>query len=181
VSGADASRPAAATALRALFARFEHLIRELGRFGVVGAATFGVDVGIFIALRQLTGNPTLAKTVSVIIAATAAFIGNRYWTWRHRPRAGLRREYTLYFVFNAIGLGISLFCLLISHYWLGGYWPVLRSTLADTISSSVIGMALGTAFRFWAYRRFVFPAAPPEPLSGLVEPVRGAVADPAGD
>ncbi len=33
---------------------------------------------------------------------------------------------------------------------------MLRSQLADIISANVVGMALGTMFRFWSYRRFVF-------------------------
>jgi putative flippase GtrA len=32
--------------------------------------------------------------------------------------------------------------------------------LDDNISANVVGVALGTLFRFWSYRRFVFAAAP---------------------
>ena len=38
-----------------------------------------------------------------------------------------------------------------SHYVLD-----LRSPLADNISANGVGLVLGTLFRFWAYRRFVF-------------------------
>ena len=73
----------------------------------------------------------------------------------------MRKEYTLFFGFNAVGLAIALGCLGISHYLLD-----LTSPLADNVSANLIGMALGTVFRFWAYRRFVFvqgepPAAEP--------------------
>ena len=47
---------------------------------------------------------------------------------------------------NAIGLAISLMCLFISHYVLD-----LTSALADNISANVIGLVLGTTFRFWSY------------------------------
>ena len=63
----------------------------------------------------------------------------------------MRREYMLFFGLNAVGLTIALSCLGISHYLLG-----FTSPLADNISANVVGMALGTVFRFWAYRRFVF-------------------------
>ena len=80
----------------------------------------------------------LAKTMSTVIAATVAFLGNRFWTWRHRERSGLRREYLLYFFFNAVGLGIGLACLAISHYGLGSIWPdVFQTQLADNISGTV--------------------------------------------
>ena len=45
----------------------------------------------------------------------------------------------------------ALACLGLSHYFLD-----LRSPLADNISAKVVGIGLGTLFRFWAYRRFVF-------------------------
>jgi hypothetical protein len=35
----------------------------------------------------------------------------------------------------------------------------LQSPLADNISGQLVGTALGTLFRFWSYRRFVFPEA----------------------
>ena len=34
------------------------------------------------------------------------------------------------------------------------------SALADNISANVVGLGLGTAFRFWSYRKFVVPAIP---------------------
>jgi putative flippase GtrA len=136
--------------------RLRHLVRELGKFGVVGATTYVVDTGILAGLRAAGVDPLLAKTVSTVVAATLAFLGNRYWTWRDRERSGLHREYLLYFLFNAVGLAIGLACLGISHYWLGHTWPILRTNLADIVSANVVGMALGTVFRFWAYRTFVF-------------------------
>jgi len=58
-------------------------------------------------------------------------------------------------VLNAVGLGIALSCLWTSHYLLG-----LDSPLADNISANVIGLFLGTTFRFWSYRRWVFREHP---------------------
>jgi len=50
-----------------------------------------------------------------------------------------------------IGMVIALACLAISHYALG-----LTSMLADNISANGVGLVLGTSFRFWSYRTFVF-------------------------
>jgi putative flippase GtrA len=142
--------------IRALIVRFEDLIRELGKFGVVGATTYVLDTVVLKVALSAGVNPLLAKTISTTIAATAAFVGNRYWTWRDRPRSGLHREYALYFFFNVVGLGIGLACLGVSHYVLGRVSPVFATQLADIISANVVGMALGTLFRFWSYRKFVF-------------------------
>lgn len=166
----DSSAPAPPTGLvRRLLDRFGHLVQELGKFGVVGGIAFVVDITLFNVFREVVGLETLtAKALSTAIAATLAFIGNRFWTWRHRERSGLGREYGLYFFFNAVGLGIGLACLGLSHYGLGSVWPVFKSLLADNIAGSVVGTALGTLFRFWSYRRFVFVAAGTPPTSPAV-------------
>jgi len=139
-------------ALLAAYYRLGHLIRELMKFGVVGGVAFVVDIGLFNLLLHATDKPLTSKTISMVAATTVSYAGNRTWTFRRRSRSGIRREYALFFVLNAVGLIIALTCLAISHYALG-----FTSTLADNIAANVVGLALGTAFRFWSYRRWVFP------------------------
>ena len=145
--------------LRALYDRFSRLLHELGKFGVVGAICYVVDVAVFnlcLVVLNLAWFPSLVA--STVIAASLAFVGNRNWTWRDRERTALHREYGLYFGFNLVGLVISAGVLLISHDLLGGMWPALQTPLADNIAGKVVGVGLASMFRFWAYRRFVFPA-----------------------
>lgn len=155
----DATRPGDTSMLRSLYARVEHLVHEVAKFGVVGLVALVVDVGLFNLLRFAGGEgpmydkPLTAKVVSVSVATTVAYFGNRYWTFRHRGRTSFGREYLLFFVLNGVGLAISVGCLWFSHYALGFTSPV-----ADNISANVIGLGLGTLFRFWSYRRWVFPA-----------------------
>jgi putative flippase GtrA len=144
--------------------RFRHLVHELGKFGVVGAIAYVIDLGLFnLCLSAMSWLP--AKVLATVVAATVAFIGNRFWTWKDRERSGLHREYALYFFFNAVGLAISLVCGWISHDLLGAFWPnVFHTRLADNVATMFFGMILGTMFRFWSYRRFVFVVARPEPV-----------------
>jgi putative flippase GtrA len=141
-----------------LYERLRALANELIKYGVVGGVAFVVDVGTFNALQYaggsgpLHGHPLAAKTVSVVLATTVAYLGNRHWTFRHRSRSYLRREYTLFFGLNAVGLCIALGCLGLSHYVLG-----FTSAFADNVAANGVGLALATSFRFWSYRRFVFP------------------------
>lgn len=148
--------------LGTLLGRFRHLWHEVGKFGVVGVVAFVVDIGLFnIARVGFAWESIPAKILSTVAAATVAFIGNRFWTWRNRERSGLAREYLLYFFFNAVGLGIGLACLEINNSLLGSLWPrVFRTLAAENIAANVVGTVLGTLFRFWAYRRFVFIGAP---------------------
>lgn len=151
--------PPTSTGLPVLQSRFNHLLRELGKFGTVGGVAFAADLAIFNAL--LAGpqmEKLLASTISMTIAASIAFVGNRFWTWRDRERSGLRREYALYFIFNLIGLLITLACLGFSTYVLGSIWPLFEGTLAANVAK-VIGTGLATIFRFWSYRNIVFRAS----------------------
>jgi putative flippase GtrA len=173
----------AAAILPALRARFGALVHELGKFGVVGAISFTVDFLLFNVFLKLGMEPLLAKTGSTVLATFVAFAGNRFWTWRHRAHTHMARQYGLFFFLNAVGLGIGLAFLALSHYGFGSIWPeIFQSQLADNISGQVVGTAVGTLFRFWSYRRFVFgetvtpePApepAPETPAPPVVEKVR---------
>ncbi len=144
--------------VRGLIDGVDKLWHEVAKFGVVGAFAFVIDVGLFNLLRFAGGEgpmydkPLTAKVVSVAVATTFAYFGNRYWTFRHRGRTSFHREYLLFFVLNGVGMAISVGCLWISHYLLG-----FTGAVADNISANVIGLGLGTLFRFWSYRRWVFP------------------------
>ncbi|WP_432835082.1 GtrA family protein [Dactylosporangium sp. CA-092794] len=143
-----------------LYTRFEGLVHELGKFGTIGAVTFVIDTGVFNLLYHLMP-PIAAGTVSMTVAASAAFLGNRFWTWRHRARTDLRREYALYFLFNLCGWGIAMACLWVSHYGLG-----YTSQLADNIAKNGVGLVLGTTFRFLSYRHIVFRKQPEHEPAG---------------
>lgn len=134
-----------------------HLVHEVAKFGVVGAVALVVDVAVFNFLLYhssglLHGKPTTAKIVSTSIATVVSYIGNRFWTFRHRDRVGNAREYLLFFLLNGVGLAIAAGCVAFSNYVLD-----LTSPLANNIAANVVGLGLGTLFRFWAYRRWVFP------------------------
>jgi putative flippase GtrA len=139
---------------RALVDRFRALLSELAKFGTVGFLSLIVDLVVFnVVLMALPDKPLTAKICSTVVSATNAFVLNRHWSFKHRERTGLRREYSLFVVLNAVGLAISLLALAISHYVLG-----FESRLADNIAANGVGLVLGTAFRFWSYRRFVWAA-----------------------
>ncbi|MFD0685410.1 GtrA family protein [Actinomadura fibrosa] len=156
--------------------RFAHLVRELAKFGSVGAIAFAITVGIGNVLHTGLGmGPLTSNGVATVVATTFAYLANRYWTFRHRDRTGLGREYVLFFALNGVGLVITELFIGFTHYVLG---------LSDAISynvSLVIGTGVATLFRFWSYKKWVFlPASAPQvdPASGLPEAPAGTA--PAG-
>lgn len=149
--------------VRALVTRFRGLLSELGKFGLVGFLSLGVDLVVFnVVLAVMPHKPLTAKVVSTVLSATNAYVLNRHWSFKARTRQhALGRELVLFMVLNALGLLIALSCLAVSHYVLG-----FDSRLADNIAANGFGLVLGTAFRFWSYRRFVWvrPEADVVPL-----------------
>ncbi|WP_345201721.1 GtrA family protein [Fodinibacter luteus] len=128
------------------------IYREMIKFGVVGALAFVIDLGLANLLWHtvLEDRVTTAKIISGLVATLFAWVGNRQWTFRHRRSRPAHHEVALFFAVNLVALGIATATLAVSHYGLG-----FTSTLADNIAT-VVGIGLGTLFRFWAYRRFVF-------------------------
>jgi putative flippase GtrA len=133
--------------------------RETITFLCVGGVGYVVDVAVFNLLRSTyplaVFDPVVARVLAVVVAMCVTYVGNRTLTWRKHETADRRREVALFVVFNVIGLGFSVVCLALSHDVLG-----LTSRLADNVSANVVGLALGTMFRFMTYKRYVF-AVPP--------------------
>jgi putative flippase GtrA len=137
--------------IASLYDRWRQLVHELAKFGIVGAINTVLDFGLANLLYLGFGWPSLgAKTASVAVAATSSFFMNRHWTFRHRARTGLRREYTLFFLLNGVGLLIANGCILVVEQGFGKT-GVVWFNLAQ-----VAGLALGMVFRFATYRRYVF-------------------------
>lgn len=135
---------------------FRRLRNELAKFGTVGGLAYIIDVGVFNFLRvselsPIAHKPITAKIISSIVATLFAYAGNRYWAFSHREAGSHAESLPRFFGLNLIGMAIAAVCLGTSHYLLG-----FTSAAADNISANIIGTGLGTLFRFWGYRRFVF-------------------------
>lgn len=142
--------------LRALRERLREtatvLWRELAKFGIVGAVAFVIDAG-GTNLLYYTVLPTKLTTAKILAGAAAtvvSYIGNRYWTFRHRRGNRARQEMLLFLAVNGIALAISAAYLAFTHYALK-----MDSVLAINLNN-VIGIGIGTLFRFWTYRSFIF-------------------------
>lgn len=131
------------------------LLKEISAFGAVGIFNVFVDTGIFNAAHFWLGlGPNTSKVIATSVATTVAYFANRHWSFSHRARTGLRREYTLFFLLNGIALAMALAFISFGFYVLGAHSP-----LAVNIAN-FLGLCVGTVFRFWSYKRWVFLPAP---------------------
>ncbi|WP_369132745.1 GtrA family protein [Modestobacter sp. I12A-02662] len=127
------------------------LLKELSAFGVVGAVCFVVDLGLFQLLYAHAGvGAVTSKLLATLVSMTLAYVGHRYWSFSHRARTGLRREYTLFFLVNGVTLLLGLLLVATVRYPLG------QDGALALQMTNVVSIGLGTVIRFLAYRRWVF-------------------------
>lgn len=142
-----------------LRATWRILLRELSAFGAVGTFNFGVDIAVFNLCSLVLGiNPLTSKALATVVSATSAYFMHRHWSFSHRARTGFRREYSLFFFFNAVALLAGLGIIAISQYGFG------RTDALALNVANLVAIAAGSGFRFWAYKRWVFPRHPVAPV-----------------
>jgi putative flippase GtrA len=158
------------------------LLKELSAFGIVGAACFAIDILLFQLFYAHVGlGAVTAKLLATVVSMTVAYFSHRYWSFSHRARTGLRREYVLFAVVNGTTLLLNLGIVALVRYPLGQ-----ESALVLQVAN-IAGISAGSVIRYLSYRRWVFPAAAPAPVpdpgSTVSVPLAGPprrAADPTG-
>jgi putative flippase GtrA len=140
------------TVVRALYDRFRQIIHEFAKFGVIGV--FGLlitNLGYALFHSKFGTGPVTATTIATVIATAVTYIGNRYWSFRHRERTNVPREGLIFLVLNGIGLLIQDGAVAFNSYVL----HLEHHKVAEFLALNV-GIAIATLFRFWSYRKFVW-------------------------
>jgi putative flippase GtrA len=135
---------------------------ELIKFAIVGATTFVIDSAIFFTLKLtiLEPKPVTAKIIAGVVAVIASYILNREWSFRDRGGRERHHEALLFFGVSGVGVVLAMAPLYFSSYVLGLRVPEVSLTIeniADFVSAYIVGNLLQMGFRFWAFRRWVFP------------------------
>jgi len=156
---------------------------ELAKFTLVGGTTFIVDTVVFYALKSsvLEAKPVTAKVIAVLVATILSYVLNREWSFKSRGGRETHHEAALFFAISGVGMAINAAPLWVSSYVFDLRVPNVSSfdeNIADFISAQIIGTLLAMAFRWWAFRKFVFlevdvgeaavtaaEAAVPEPIA----------------
>ncbi|MEU1273971.1 GtrA family protein [Streptomyces sp. NPDC005799] len=140
------------------------LVQEIAKFGAVGALGTVVNFGVSNLLWHLTTLQAVrANVIATVVAIGVNYLGFRYFTYRDRDKGARTKELTLFLVFSLVGLVIENGVLYAAIYGFG--WD---SSLQRNIFK-VVGIGLGTLFRFWSYRTWVFKALPVADAEALLE------------
>lgn len=144
------------TLQEALYRRRLRQLMNIGLVGTIGTAITMVGANV---LRHWFGDSPVQTTVAPAMLATwVSYLLHRCWTFKHCESDGSRREVAVFFALNGVGLVIQLvmqvMCQGFTLYALGLDGPVPYNL------ALLVGTGLGTLFRYWSYRRWVFmPAA----------------------
>jgi putative flippase GtrA len=137
--------------IRDYYLRFQVLVHEVAKFGVVGLMGFVVQLGVQNALHSGAKVGAITSVViAYVVATVVTFIGNRHWAFKNRKGKGLRHETMVFVLLNCVGIVIQVGIVDIAYYELG-----YKSGLAYNLAT-IIGIGLATLFRLYAYRKFVF-------------------------
>ena len=125
------------------------LLKEITAFGFIGALAFAIDLGVFAWLSHY--GALKANFVSTVASTAFAYVGNRYLSFSHRARQSLGRETAFFFGINLVALAFSEVVIAFFVY------PLHFAHDSSTVFAvKVATIGIGTVFRFWAYKRFVF-------------------------
>ncbi len=121
-----------------------------------------IDTAVFLRLKStvLETKPLTAKIIAVLVATIVSYVLNREWSFRTRGGRERHHEALLFFLISGIGVAVYTAPLAVSRYVLDLQVPdvsLFPQELADFVSGQIIGTLVGMAFRWWAFRRFVFP------------------------
>lgn len=115
----------------------QKLIEQVLKFGVVGALAFLIDYGLLMLLSQVLGvNPVLSAAVSFCVSLTFNYLASMRFVFKHRDDMSRSREFVIFIVLSAMGLGINELIMWGGTAWLGeSAWAV---TLVKVFATGVV-------------------------------------------
>lgn len=137
--------------------------RELLKFAIVGAFCFVVTNVIWYGLKLtiLSEKPITAQAIAIIVATIVSYVLSREWSFSTRGGRERHHEAALFFVVSGIAVGLNLVPTAISRYLLDLEVPhvsMFTQEVSDFVFGSIIGTLVAMVFRWWAFKKWVFPA-----------------------
>jgi putative flippase GtrA len=118
---------------------------KLAKFQMAGALNTGADLLVFFLLHATYVPYAAAQIMAYASGMASSYLLNKYWTFAHRRKAGLR-EMALFIGVNLCSLGVSLLLLYVFH----SLWALPLSV------SKMLTTAITLTINFVGYQRLVF-------------------------
>lgn len=118
---------------------------QLGKFCLVGALGYGINLAVYSAVLSSGAHFLVAATCSFLVAVSNNYVWNRIWTFRDR-RAGVAAQGARFFAVSLASLGTNLLVL-----------DLLVSLGADKLVGQAAAIVVVTPLNFlgnklWSFR-----------------------------
>lgn len=125
------------------------LMDQLLKFGVVGTIAFGIDYGLLMVLTQLVGMPPVpAAAISFVVSLVFNYLASMRFVFSHRDDLSRSREFLIFLVLSAVGLGINELIV-----WVGT--SVLGTSALWVSVTKFVATAVVMVWNFLSRRRWL--------------------------
>ena len=85
-----------------------NLVKQFGRFAVVGTIAFVIDFGTMTALTELFGVDYLVSTtIGFSVSVVFNYFASMRYVFTHKEGMSRRREFAVFVVLSIVGLGLN--------------------------------------------------------------------------
>jgi putative flippase GtrA len=121
--------------------------QELGKFCVVGAVGYLINLGVYDAVLHQGVHYLVAATCSFLVAVTSNYTWNRLWTFReHRGHVGIQGMRFFLVSLAALGANLVVLHLLITYGNLG-------KLVAQAVAIVLVTPLNFVGNKLWSFRR----------------------------
>lgn len=121
--------------------------QQLGKFCVVGAVGYLINLAVYRALIGVGLHYLLAATASFLVAVTSNYTWNRIWTFReHRGHVGIQGLRFFVVSLGALGANLLVLYVLVAD---GG----LDKLLAQAVAIVIVTPLNFVGNKLWSFRR----------------------------
>lgn len=138
------------------------ILKQAGRFAIVGFMNFNVDAGILTTLSRMTGifggtGIIFLNAISVLIALINSYYWNHFWTFKAKSKPS-RSEFITFLVVSAIGIGINSGIVFLITTFVPPFDGITNERLVT--AAKIAATAVALFWNFLGYKFIVFKSAP---------------------
>jgi dolichol-phosphate mannosyltransferase len=125
------------------------------KYALVGVSGTFIDIGLFaLLLARTVLSPTIAATLSFILAVINNYTWNRLWTYAHVPKKNVHKQFAKFFFVSCGGLVLNILFLHLFSFGLSHVFfplPIWGSVLAKIGASGMVLVYNFLLNTFWTF------------------------------
>ena len=135
------------------------IIKQAIKFILVGILNTFIDLGVLNILIWASGisaglGYSAFKGISFTIAVINSYFLNKFWTFERRETAGVKREFSQFFVVSLIGFGINVGVASLVVNAIGPQFSIVPKLWANI--GAICATLVGMTWNFLGYKFIVF-------------------------